>query len=195
MKPSENGWVRGAIVVGIAGAMMAVALLSPALAGKYATKKFVKSQVSGLQTQINQAQSAANAAQTTANTANAAAAAHQTQTFVRSAPIPVGAGTAAAGEIACPAGMVATGGGATVSNSALLMNDSVPTDGTGTFAPGFGLTAGAGFTAWGAIVTSTGGAGTFRVYASCRTATQGGSNYTSGVAALRSSSGGGFTSG
>jgi hypothetical protein len=87
--------------------------------------------------------------------------------------------------------MVVTGGGVAVSQAQLLVNDSVPTDGTGTFTSSFGLTGGAGFVGWGAIVSST-SAGTFRVYASCRTGTQSGSNYATGVTTVRSGGGSGF---
>jgi hypothetical protein len=182
MKDSEHGWIRGAVVIGLAAAMMAVALLSPALAVRLATTSYVKAKVN------------AATASLTAQI-NAGDAATRNQTFVRSAAIVVPASSAVAGEIACPVGMIATGGGATVSNSSLVMNDSAPTDGTGAFPASFGLAGGAGYTAWGAIVTSTGGAGSFRVYASCRTGTQTGSNYASGVAALRLADASAFTSG
>jgi len=180
MRNSERGWVRGAVVIGIAGTMMAVAMLSPALGVSFATKKFVKQKVNAAKNQL----------QGQITQVNAAISATQAQAFVRTAPVAVPAGAAVAAEIGCPTGMVATGGGVSVSNSALVMNDSVPTDGTGAFPASFGLAGGVGFTAWGGIVTSTGGPGTMRVYASCRTGAQTGSNYTAGGAAVRSADAG-----
>lgn len=48
MRNSERGWIRGAVVIGLAGAMMAVALLSPALAVRLATTGYVKQRVNAV---------------------------------------------------------------------------------------------------------------------------------------------------
>jgi len=173
MERARKGWVRGALVLGVAGTMMAVAMLSPALAVRLATTGFVKQKVNA----------ARGALQNQINTATAASAA---QTYLRTDAAAVLAGGSTAAEISCPPGMLATSGGVAVSNGGLVMNDSAPTDSTGTFAGTFGLGGGAGYTGWGGIVTDLGGGGgTMRVYAVCRTATQTGSNYTSGLAAVR----------
>jgi hypothetical protein len=49
MERARKGWVRGALVLGVAGAMMAVAMLSPALAVRLATTGFVKQKVRAVQ--------------------------------------------------------------------------------------------------------------------------------------------------
>ena len=178
MQRTRRSWVRGAVVLGLAGTMMAAALMSPALAVRLATTSYVKAKV-------NQAVATLRAEINAANTVS------RQQTYVRSNPITVTAGASTAGEVNCPAGMVVTGGGAAVSNGDLLLNDSVPTDSTGAFTSSFGLLGGAGMTGWGAIVTDTGGGGgSFRVYAICRTGTQTGSNYASGNPALRTTGAG-----
>ncbi|MGH2712006.1 MAG: hypothetical protein ACRDH9_12490 [Actinomycetota bacterium] len=143
MKASERGWVRGAVVIGIAGTMMAVALLSPALAVRLATTSYVKQKV-------NQAFN---------------------QTFglflqqpiitTRSDPIAVPPGGFSLASIACPAGGVATGGGAS-SNSPLTenweMEDTYPSN---------GATPGAGSTGWTVGMENIAGGTTFRVYVVC----------------------------
>lgn len=182
MDRARRSWVRGAVVLGLAGTMMAAALMSPALAVRLATTGFVKQKVRAA---VNQVTTNLTAQINAANTAS------RQQTYLRSNSVTVPAGSAAAGEVTCPGGMIVTGGGAAVSNGALVLNDSVPTDGSGTFTSSFGLTGGVGMTGWGAIVTDTGsGGGTFRVYAICRTGTQTGSNYTAGNTAPRVGVGG-----
>ena len=177
MEKTRRSWVRGAIVLGLSGTMMAAALMSPALAVRLATTRYVKAKVNAA---VNQVTTNLTAQINAANTIS------RQQTYLRSNSITVPGGGSAAGEVTCPAGMVVTGGGAAVSNGLLVLNDSVPTDGTGNFTTSFGLTGGAGMTGWGAIVTDTASSGgTFRVYAICRTGTQTGSNYTSGNTAPR----------
>lgn len=150
MERSRKSWVRGAIVLGLAGTMMAVALFSPALAVKLATTSYVKQKVNQsfnktfgffLQTPI---------------------------AVFRSEPIAVPTGTAQAAAIACPPGGVATGGGAT--------GASVSEDwDLETSYPSNGNTTGAGGTGW-AVVMENASAGTlsFRVYVVCG----GGSSFT-----------------
>jgi hypothetical protein len=182
MESFEKGWVRGAVVIGIAGTMMAVALLSPALGASFATKSWTKQRINSkvgaattnLQSQIN-----------------AGDAAGRVQTFVRSAPVLVSNGGTVAGDVACPSGMVATGGGVVANNANMVVGASAPTDGTGNFSTFYGFS-GIGMTGWGAIVSDPFffGGGMFRVYASCRTGTVStSSNYTSGGPAVRSTDG------
>lgn len=172
MKSSERGWVRGALVIGIAGTMMAVALLSPALAVRLATTGYVKSKVNGLRSDLQ-------------GQINAESSTLRGQSFGRTSAFFVPTGSNVAAEIGCPAGMIVTGGGVYVDSAAILVNASNPTDGTGSFASSFGAS-GAGMNGWGVIVGEyLGGSGNARVYASCRTGFQTGSNYTSGSPAIR----------
>ena len=49
MEASERGWVRGAVVIGLAGTILAVAMLSPALGVRLATTGYVKQKVNQLE--------------------------------------------------------------------------------------------------------------------------------------------------
>jgi hypothetical protein len=143
MKSSERGWVRGAVVIGIAGTMMAVALLSPALAVKLATTSYVKQKV-------NQAF-------------------NQTFSFFlqtpilafRSDPIAVAPGVAQFAAVPCPPGGVATGGGA--SGASVAEDWDLETS-----YPSNGATAGAGATGWAVVMKNESTAPlNFRVYVLC----------------------------
>jgi hypothetical protein len=160
MNRSERGWVRGAVVIGIAGVMMAVALFSPALAVKLATTSYVKQKV-------NQAFN---------------------KTFsqflqlpivtTRSEPVAVPVGNFALASIACPPGGVATGGGATQANPVedWDMEASYPSN---------GATPGAGSTGWTVNMTNEVGGTTFRIYVICGGGT-GFGNFSPGSAARTS---------
>jgi hypothetical protein len=144
MKTSERGWVRGAVVIGIAGIMMAIALFSPALAVRLATTSYVKQKV-------NQAfnQSLNTFVQ-------------QPVAVFRSEPINVIAnGGFASASIGCPAGGAAVGGGASgaSANEDWDLEASYPSN---------GATSGAGATGWSVVMTNESTLPlNFRVYVVC----------------------------
>jgi len=143
MERARKGWVRGAVVIGVAGAMMAVAMLSPALGASFATKSFVKQKVNQafnktfglfLQTPI---------------------------VTTRSDPVAVAIGNFASASIACPPGGVATGGGAVGNNPVAEdweMEASYPSN---------GATTGAGSTGWTVLMENVAAGTSFRVYVIC----------------------------
>ena len=155
MRSSERGWVRGAVVVGIAGVMMAVALLSPALAVRLATTSYVKQKV-------NQAFNR-----------TFSQFLQQPTVVVRSDPIAVAIGNFAIASISCPAGGVATGGGASTANTAedWEMEASYPSN---------GASPAAGTTGWTAVMENIAGGTSFRVYAVCAGGVGVGGNFTPG---------------
>ncbi len=143
MKRSERGWVRGAVVIGVAGTMMAAALFSPALAVKLATTSYVKQKVNQafnktfgffLQTPI---------------------------VTTRSDPVVIAVGSFATASIACPPGGVATGGGAATNSPSTEdweMEASYPSN---------GATPGAGSTGWTVVMENVAAGTSFRVYVVC----------------------------
>jgi hypothetical protein len=157
MKASERGWVRGAVVIGIAGVMMAAALLSPALAVRLATTSYVKAK-------INQSEN------------QALGRFLQQPVFIsRSDPIAVPVGGFAIASIACPPGGVATGGGASANTQ--LENWDLEAS-----YPSSGSSPTAGFTGWTVSMENIAAGTTFRVYVNC--AGGGGTgNYAAGSAA------------
>jgi hypothetical protein len=129
-------------VLGVAGTMMAVAMLSPALAVRLATTSYVKQKV-------NQAFN------------RTFGLFLQQPVFTnRSDPIAVPVGTFAVASIACPPGGVATGGGAAQANPVedWDMESSYPSN---------GATPGAGSTGWTVNMTNEVGGTSFRVYVLC----------------------------
>jgi hypothetical protein len=165
MAQGRRSWVRGAVVLGVAGTMMAAALMSPALAVRLATTSYVKQKVNQafnrtfgffLQTPI---------------------------AVFRSDPIPVAPNTALSAAIACPAGGVATGGGASGAGATddWDLESSYPSN---------GATTGAGGTGWAVVMENATPSTTlsFRVYVVCG----GGSSFTNfpaGSAPLRATEG------
>jgi hypothetical protein len=131
------------VVIGVAGAMMAIALLSPALAVKLATTSYVKQKV-------NQAFNR-----------TFGQFLQQPIAIIRSDPISVGTGVAQAAAIACPPGGVATGGGATGADVSedWELEASYPSNGASSTA---------GATGWAVVMQNqTAGTLAFRVYALC----------------------------
>lgn len=150
MDRARKSWVRGAVVLGLAGTMMAAALMSPALAVRLATTSYVKQKV-------NQAfnQTLGRFLQTPI-------------AVVRSDPIAVAPNVAQSAAIACPAGGVATGGGAT--GAGVTENWDLETS-----YPSNGATTGAGGTGWAVVMENASPAtASFRVYVVCG----GGSSFT-----------------
>jgi hypothetical protein len=144
------------VVVGIAGVMMAVALLSPALAVRLATTSYVKQKVNqAFNRTFNQFLQTPIA-------------------YFRTDPIAVGPGAAQIASIGCPAGGVAIGGGAA---GAAISEDwdleqSYPSN---------GATTGAGTTGWTvAMENASAGPLNFRAYVVCGGATSTFTNYAVG---------------
>jgi hypothetical protein len=143
MARARKPWVRGAIVIGIAGAMMAAALMSPALAVRLATTSYVKQKV-------NQA-------------FNRTFSLFLQQPIItnRSEAFAVPSGFRATASIACPAGGVATGGGAATNSPSTEnweMESSYPSN---------GATPGAGSTGWTVVMENVTAGTSFRVYVVC----------------------------
>lgn len=157
-------WARGAVVIGVAGAMMAAALMSPALAVKLATTSYVKQKV-------NQAfnQTFANFLQTPIVT-------------VRSDPVNVAGGNAAAAaSIACPPGGAATGGGA--AGASVLEDWDLEAS-----YPSNGATTGAGTTGWTVVMSNeTAAPLNFRIYVLCGGGTSTAANFAAGSTPVRTS--------
>jgi hypothetical protein len=134
---SERGWVRGAVVIGLAATMMAVALLSPALAVRLATTSYVKAKVNG----------AINSFRNQATNSFV----EDGLTYVRSGLFPIGAGNFQVISVGCPAGQHVTGGGASTPN--ILTTDNPELE----FSyPSNGATPGAGTTGWTVSVENFG---------------------------------------
>ena len=101
--------------------------------------------------------------------------------YRRSGPLTVAFEDYTFAEVACPAGTLATGGGASIDGPALI-GISTPTDGTGQFVSTEGE-AGAGHTAWGVVVADPFSSGPlqFHVYVICQAGSTADSNYPAGV--------------
>lgn len=132
MERARKGWLRGAVVIGVAGAMMAVALLSPALAVRLATTSYVKGQVKKVSNRVNALEG------TVANL-------NQLQ-YVVSPTVDIVDGGLGQAEAICPSGYVVTGGGGSSNTAEGFQLDSYPTHGVGFPAPSF--FAPQGRTAW-----------------------------------------------
>lgn len=115
--------------------------------------------------------------------------------YRQSAPVLVPDSDFAFGEVACPPGTEATGGGVSADGPSLV-SISTPTDGTGAYVANLGA-AGAGFTGWGATVIDEFGLGdlTFRVYVICQQASAVDSNYAAGSSTYRQPQAGRWTAG
>lgn len=111
MKTSETGWVRGAVVIGIAGIMMAVALFSPALAVKLATTGYVKQKVK----QVN----------------GVALTALRNPSYLQSPPQSIAAGFLGTIEGSCQGRTVVSGGASSGGSAAGTVDllESYPSDG------------------------------------------------------------------
>lgn len=109
MDRSRRGWLRGAVVVGVAGAMMAVALLSPALAVRLATTSYVKQKV-------NQVRDVA---------LTGLRAPDYSQSPVQVVP----PGTFGTIEGSCGGGLAVSGGASAGGSSAISILESYPSDG------------------------------------------------------------------
>ena len=156
MEKTRRSWVRGAIVLGLSGTMMAAALMSPALAVRLATTGYVKQK-------INQAISAFRTEAQNAFIEDGL----QYGRFVFAVP----AGTATSISLGCPSGTKVTGGGGAIANVAAFDTDleqSYPSNGS---------TTQPGTTGWTVTIENpTGTAYNGAVYAICARAT-GTANY------------------
>ena len=128
MERSRRSWVRGAIVLGLSGTMMAAALMSPALAVRLATTKYVKAVVN----------KAIGAFRTEAearflDVAEGDGRYVENGTFVvRGAPLTIPAGSENFAEADCPAGTTVVGGGGYSTATYMFLEASYPSDGTNT---------------------------------------------------------------
>ena len=102
MEKTRGSWVRGAVVLGLSGTMMAAALMSPALAVRLATTSYVKAKV-------NQA---IGAFRTEAQNAFI----EDGLQYVRGNTFTLTPGNFVQMSVACPSGTKVTGGGASVGN-------------------------------------------------------------------------------
>lgn len=152
MKSSERGWVRGAVVIGVAGTMMAVALLSPALAVRLATTSYVKAKIKAYKGE-------AEARFLDVAEGDGRYIENGVSTLERG-PITMPDSSEAFIEVICPAGTRAIGGGGWGSNTGMLMEASYPSDGTGTDTTGT-----AAWTTW--MVNLSGTTGSLFGYAIC----------------------------
>ncbi|MGH2692768.1 MAG: hypothetical protein ACRDHM_09730 [Actinomycetota bacterium] len=109
MERARKQWIRGAVVIGVAGAMMAVALLSPALAVKLATTGYVKQKVNAVQ--------------------NVALTALRTPDYSQSPVQVVPAGTFGTIEGSCGVNHVVSGGASDGGSDAISIFESYPSDG------------------------------------------------------------------
>lgn len=152
---SRKSWVRGAVVLGLAGTMMAAALMSPALAVRLATTGYVKQKINSLRAESQNA------------------FIEDGLSYVRSGPVTVGPSLFAVISISCPGGKV-TGGGASVADP--TTNDAE----LEASYPSNGATTAAGTTGWTVSVENPSGtAFTAAVYAICAKSS-GSANYTEG---------------
>lgn len=178
MERSERGWVRGAIVVGLAGTMMAVALLSPALAVRLATTSYVKAKIKPVSNRVGSLENRVGGLEGTVGNLNQLA-------YVQGAPLNVPADSFAQVEALCPPGSFVTGGGGAVQVGAGRQIDSYPSHGVGFPAP-TGI-APAGHTAWAFEYVTGPSPEAVRAYAICsRVATRTG--YTAGSPGVREAS-------
>jgi hypothetical protein len=143
-------------VLGLAGTMMAAALMSPALAVRLATTSYVKSKINALRVESQNA------------------FIEDGLSYVRSSPVSVGPGLFTVISISCPSGLKVTGGGASVTDA--TTNDA---ELEASF-PSNGATATAGTTGWTVSVENpSGNAFSAAVYAVCAKSS-GSANYTEG---------------
>lgn len=138
MARARKPWVRGAVVIGLAGAMMAAALMSPALAVRLATTSYVKAKV-------NQAINSFRGEAATTFIEDGLQYARTPSTSI----VP---GGFAIMSLACPAGTHVTGGGAAVPN---LLTDNSELEAS---YPSNGASTTAGTTGWTASIQNDGGA-------------------------------------
>jgi hypothetical protein len=109
MERVRKGWVRGAVVIGVAGAMMAVALLSPALAVRLATTGFVKQKVRAVE--------------------NVALTALRSPDYSQSPVQTVQPGTFGTIEGSCGGNLIVSGGVSDGGSDAISVFESYPSDG------------------------------------------------------------------
>ncbi len=165
MATTRIPWLRGAAVIGVAGAVLAAALMSPVLAAKPARKAFVRAKVA----------QAVNAFRTEAQNTFI----EDGLSYVRTTPRSVAAGTFADMSVACPVGQKVVGGGAAVGN---LTTDDAELEAS---YPSHGATQAAGTTGWTASIENTGTLPfSASAYAICARAS-GAAEYTEGGAAAR----------
>lgn len=161
MARARKPWVRGAVVIGIAGAMMAAALMSPALATRLATTSYVKQKV-------NQAFNK-----------TFGFFLQQPIVIVRSDPLSVPPALGSVFAIACPAGGVATGGGASVGSGSedWDLEASYPSN---------GASSAAGTTGWAVSMTNESTVTmNYRIYVLCAGGTGVGANFSPGATPVR----------
>ena len=167
MERARKGWVRGALVLGVAGAMMAVAMLSPAVGASFATKKFVKQKVKAVSNRVSGLEG------TVANL-------NQLQ-YMASPAVTVPDGALGQAEAVCPAGWFVTGGGGVSTSQEGEQLDSYPSHGVGFPSPSF--FAPLGRTAWTFewFDFSDGADNQILAFAICSQVAGAGGNYTPGV--------------
>lgn len=109
-------WIRDAAVIGIAGGLLAAALMSPAVAGKFASKAFVNRKIDALSNRLSEVADV------------------NQLTYIQGQQLAVPAGDIGKAEAVCPPGSFVTGGGGGTQFGEGTQIDSYPSNGTGTFA-------------------------------------------------------------
>ena len=116
MERARKGWVRGALVLGVAGAMMAVAMLSPAVGVSFATKSFVKQKVNQVKNQVN-----------TVN--GIALSAFRSPAYFQSAPLTLPGSSSGIAEASCGAAHAVSGGLSSSATGSTAIIETYPSDG------------------------------------------------------------------
>jgi hypothetical protein len=151
MAGTRSRTARGLVVLAVAGGLTAGALLVPAGAASFATKKFVKKQVAKVAKRV---------------TALEGTVADLNQLiYVQGPQVTVPDSSIGQAEAVCPAGSFAVGGGGSVSLAMGIQIDSYPSQGVG-----FTLPSGAapiGHTGWAFEYAATEGDETIRAYVIC----------------------------
>lgn len=120
-----KSWIRGVIVLGLAGGLLAASLMSPAAAGKFATKGFVNRKIDAISNRLSQVEDV------------------NQLTYIQGASLAVPAGDIGRAVAVCPPGSFVTGGGGGTQFGQGTQIDSYPSNGTaaGTGRPPIGNTA------------------------------------------------------
>jgi hypothetical protein len=114
MERKEREWVRGAAVIAVAGTLLALALMSPAAAGKFASKGFVNRKIDALSNRLAEVEDV------------------NQLTYVQGAQLAVSAGGTGRATAVCPPGSFVTGGGGGTQFGEGTQIDSYPSNGTAT---------------------------------------------------------------
>jgi hypothetical protein len=145
MARTQKAWVRPVVALAVAGGLTAGALMVPAGAASFATKKFVNKKVKKVAKQV---------------------ADLNQLIYVQGPQVAVPDSSFGQAEAVCPAGSFAVGGGGSASLATGVQIDSYPSQGVGFVSPG--PAAPIGHTAWAfEYATTSGLPETIRAYVIC----------------------------